>query len=161
MTHLDRALNELRPPCARRFARDERGTALLEAALTVPLVLLISIGIFEFGRAYQTWQVLTNAAREGARVSVLPNPASGAVEARVRAYLQSGQLPGYSSATVTVDRSATLQVGGATVTASQVTVDYPFTFIALLPVARLVDENATAGGAITIRASAVMRNEVQ
>ena len=26
------------------------------------------VGIFEFGRAYQTWQVLTNAAREGARI---------------------------------------------------------------------------------------------
>ena len=146
---------------ARRISRDERGTALLEAALTVPLVLLISIGIFEFGRAFQTWQVLTNAAREGARVSVLPNPASGAVEARVRAYLQSGQLSAYSTATVTVNRSATLEVGGASVTASQVTVDYPFTFIALQPVARLVDQSSTAGGAITIRASAVMRNEAQ
>ena len=37
-------------------------------------------GIFEFGRAYQTWQVLTNAAREGARVAVLPNAAAGAAE---------------------------------------------------------------------------------
>ena len=49
----------------------ERGAALLETALTVPMILLISVGIFEFGRAYQTWQVLTNAAREGARIAVL------------------------------------------------------------------------------------------
>src|SRR5205814_7503233 len=50
-----------------------RGQTLLETALTLPLLLLVSISIFEFGRAYQTWQVLTNAAREGARVAVLPN----------------------------------------------------------------------------------------
>ena len=57
--------------------RSERGTAILETALTLPLLLLVSVGIFEFGRAYQTWQVITNAAREGARVAVLPNVAAG------------------------------------------------------------------------------------
>ena len=52
--------------CAR--TNSERGAALLEVALTLPLLLLVAVGIFEFGRAYQTWQVLTNAAREGARL---------------------------------------------------------------------------------------------
>ena len=51
--------------------RNQRGAALLETAITIPLVLLVSVAVFEFGRAYQTWQVLTNAAREGARVSIL------------------------------------------------------------------------------------------
>lgn len=144
-----------------RNVRSERGTALLEAALTVPLILLISIGIFEFGRGYQTWQVVTNAAREGARVSVLPNPEEGAVETRVRAYMQSGQLPDYQKATVTVNRTASLQVGSSTVSASEVTVEYPFTFIALQPLAKLVDKSSTMSGSITINASAVMRNEAQ
>ena len=53
--------------------RSEKGVALVEAAMTIPLLLLVSVGIFEFGRAYQTWQVLTNAAREGARIAVLPD----------------------------------------------------------------------------------------
>ena len=74
----------------RRRLTGERGTALLETALTLPLLLLVTVGIFEFGRAYQTWQVLTNAAREGARLAVLPNPAAGAVTARVRSYLTAG-----------------------------------------------------------------------
>ena len=52
-----------------RRLRSERGQALIEMALTLPLLLLICVGIFEFGRAYQTWEVLTNAAREGARVA--------------------------------------------------------------------------------------------
>jgi hypothetical protein len=55
----------------RRRFRNERGAALLEAAITIPLILLISVAIFEFGRAFQTWQVLTNAAREGARIAVM------------------------------------------------------------------------------------------
>src|ERR1043166_9983463 len=65
---------------------DERGTALIETAIIMPLLLFIAVGIFEFGRAYQTSQVLTNAAREGARVAVLPNQASDAVDSRVRQY---------------------------------------------------------------------------
>ena len=55
-----------------RRAKSERGAALIEAAITIPLLLLISVGIFEFGRAWQTSQVLTNAAREAARLAVLP-----------------------------------------------------------------------------------------
>src|SRR4029434_1742371 len=58
-----------------RYARttSERGQALIEVALTLPLVLLVAVGIFEFGRAYQTWQILPNVAREGARVAVTPS----------------------------------------------------------------------------------------
>lgn len=53
--------------------RNQRGAALLETAITLPLILLVSVSIFEFGRAYQVQQVLTNAAREGARIAVLPD----------------------------------------------------------------------------------------
>ena len=51
--------------------RNQRGAALLETAITIPLILAVCVAVFEFGRAYQTWQVLTNAAREGARVAIL------------------------------------------------------------------------------------------
>ena len=65
-------------------ARREDGAALVETAFVLPIMLLVSVGIFEFGRAYQTWQVVTNAAREGARVAVLPDYSDDSVEARVR-----------------------------------------------------------------------------
>lgn len=144
-----------------RIRKNERGTALLEAAMTLPILLLIAVGIFEFGRAYQTWQVLTNAAREGARVSILPNATSGSVEARVRSYMQSGQLPGYATAPVGVNRSASVTVNGAAQAASEITVDYPFTFIVLQPVANLVVAGTSTGSALTMRARSVMRNESQ
>ena len=70
----------------------EQGAALIEAALVIPMLLLIAVGIFEFGRAYQTWEVLTNAAREGARVAVLPYSTDSDAEARVRQFLQVGGL---------------------------------------------------------------------
>ena len=142
-----------------RVRRGERGSALIEAALTLPLLLLVSVGIFEFGRVFQTWQVLTNAAREGARIAVLPGTASGDVQARVRQYLQDGQLGGYSSATINVDQAATIAVGAGTASASVVTVNYPYDFMVLNPFARLVVPNSSLGTPITISAAAEMRNE--
>lgn len=144
-----------------RHLRSERGTAILETALTLPLLLLVTVGIFEFGRAYQTSQVLTNAAREGARVAVLPNAAAGDAEARVRAYMAAGQLPNASSATVTVNPAAVVSIGTATATASVVTVNYPFQFVVLQPVVRLLVSGSTLGAPITLTSTAQMRNEAQ
>jgi Flp pilus assembly protein TadG len=144
----------------RRFS-SERGAAIIETAVTLPIILLVCVGIFEFGRAYGTWQVMTNAAREGARVAVLPNPTAGAADARVRAYLEFGGLKYDSSVAVAVnDVSVSLGAAG-TASASQVTVTYPFTFMVLQPVARLIVPTSTAGGPITMTASATMRNETQ
>ena len=139
----------------------ERGTALIEAALTIPILLLLTVGIFEVGRAYQTWQVLTNAAREGARMAVTPNSALGVVSGLVHRYMADGQLSEEAAAAVTVNQGATIVVNGSTVGASLVTVDYPFKFIMLQPVARLVVPGSNAGEAITMRATALMRNEAQ
>jgi Flp pilus assembly protein TadG len=144
----------------RRLAGDE-GTAMLETALTLPLLLVVSVGIFEFGRAYQTWQVLTNAAREGARVAVMPNPPAGSVEGRVLAYMQAGQLQYASSATIVVDRAAVMPLGAGTATASVVTVNYPFQFMVLQPVMKLLVSGSTVGAPVTLTASAEMRNESQ
>lgn len=138
-----------------KLRRNERGTALLETAITIPIILLISVGIFEFGRAYQTWQVLTNAAREGARVSVLSDKTDGDVEAAVRAYMQAGSLPGHASAGVVIDRGVAM---GAN-TGSRITVNYPFSFIVLNGVANLVTKGSTAGEPLTMQSVALMRNE--
>lgn len=138
-----------------------RGTALLETALTLPLLLLVSVAIFEFGRAYQTWEILTNAAREGARLAVLPNEDPNTVKSRVVSYMQSGQLSYANQATVNVNQNATMSMGTQTVSASIVTVNYPFQFMVLQPVARLVSSSSSLGSPITITASAEMRNEAQ
>ena len=138
----------------KRF-KNQRGAALIETAITLPLVLLVSVAIFEFGRAYQTWQVLTNAAREGARIAVLPDYTDNQVTTTVQNYMTGGRLPNAGTATVTVVRNVPF---GST-TASRVTVNYPFQFMVLSPVARLVQSSSTAGAPLTMQSSALMRNE--
>ena len=138
--------------------RSDKGAALIEAAITVPVILLISVGIFEFGRAYQTWQVLTNAAREGARMAVITGTTDDAVRARVRSYMQAGSLPNHATATIGVTRNVALTGPD---TGSSIAIDYPFQFMVLNPVVRLIAPTDTRTGApITMRSSAIMRNEM-
>jgi Flp pilus assembly protein TadG len=137
--------------------RSQKGAALLEAAITVPIILLISVGIFEFGRAYQTWQVLTNAAREGARMAVISGTTDVNIKARVVDYMKNGALPDYGTATVTIERGVALT---GTDTGSQIVIDYPFTFMVLNPVVKLIAPSSTTGAPITMRSAALMRNEM-
>ncbi len=133
--------------------RNERGNALIETAITLPIILFVSVAIFEFGRAYQVQQVLTNAAREGARIAVLQGVTDEDVRTRVRNYLSDGGL-------LAVDPVVERAVPFGTTTASRVTINFPFSFIVLNPVARLVVDNSSAGASvITMRAQAMMRNE--
>jgi Flp pilus assembly protein TadG len=73
----------------------ERGAELIEFALTLPLLLLLVLGIIEFGFMFQEYEVVTNAAREGARLGALiPSAGYTADEAkgRITDYLTAGGL---------------------------------------------------------------------
>jgi len=72
-----------------------------------------------------------------------------------------GQLSNVDSATVDVTTTAQFPMGAATVSASIVTVNYPFQFTVLGPVARLVSSSSNIPGAITLTAASEMRNETQ
>jgi Flp pilus assembly protein TadG len=137
----------------------ENGTVLIETAFVLPMLLLVCVGIFEFGRAFQTWQVITNASREGARVAVLPGMSDTMVTDRVKTYLQAGQLEYAATTNVKIVRNTTVSLGTGTATASQVTVEYPFSFMVLQGVAKLVVPSSTTGTPFTMTAATTMRNE--
>ncbi len=52
----------------RRRAKSERGASLVEAALVVPLLILLAFGAAEFGFVFLDFLNVSSAAREGARV---------------------------------------------------------------------------------------------
>ena len=118
-------------------ARDQRGAIAVEFALIVPILLLLVLGILEFGLAYHSWDGTQNAAREGARLgAVSPNEAE--IEARVRgttSFLDQAQLD------VTIECGTTGGVFAACPASAdweagdivRVTVDYGYDFITPLP----------------------------
>lgn len=58
-----------KPP--RRWLREQHGTAAVEFALLMSILLMLLLGIFDFGRVFDAWLVATNAAREGARYGAI------------------------------------------------------------------------------------------
>lgn len=50
--------------------RRRRGAVSVEAAFVLPLVMLVLLGILEYGRYVMLLQVLTNATREGAHYAL-------------------------------------------------------------------------------------------
>src|SRR5690606_36837106 len=66
------------------------GAELIEMALVLPLLLVIILGIFEFGFLFRELLVVTNAAREGARAGLLPGYEDDAnVTARIQQYMDA------------------------------------------------------------------------
>ena len=59
----------------------ERGAVAVEFAILAPLLIMILLGIMEFGRAYNAQVSLTNAAREGVRVMAISNNQTSAITA--------------------------------------------------------------------------------
>ena len=51
----------------------ERGAVAVEFAILAPVLVMLLLGIMEFGRAYNAQTSLTNAAREGVRVMAIAN----------------------------------------------------------------------------------------
>ena len=73
--------------------RSERGAELIEMALVLPLLLLIIMGVIDFGFMFREMNIVTNAAREGARAGILPEyDADANVTNRVQQYLQASGI---------------------------------------------------------------------
>ena len=70
--------------------RSERGAELVEFALVLPLLLVLIGGIVDFGFLFQRYEVVTNAAREGARLASLAGYTDAAARTRVREYIRVG-----------------------------------------------------------------------
>ena len=60
-----------------RHRRGEAGAALVELAIALPLLVVILVGTIDFGRAFRTAMIVTNAARAGAQFGSRSVAASG------------------------------------------------------------------------------------
>lgn len=114
---------------------------MVEMALVLPVFLMLVLGIIEFGRALTIMNLVTNAAREGARMAVIDGTTNADVTTAVSTFLNQAIGKSASSATTTITVTAATgnpdpanQVGNALprdlVT---VKVQIPFNSVALIP----------------------------
>jgi Flp pilus assembly protein TadG len=133
----------------------ELGAEIIELALVTPLLLLLLGAIVDFGFVFRSWEVVTNAAREGARVGVLPSytcadGAGGDVETRVTDYLTAA---GVSGATIDVGVS---NVGGFTACNVRVSISQDLPSLGIF--GQFFGGNFTS---VEVAAGASMRTETQ
>jgi Flp pilus assembly protein TadG len=141
--------------------RSESGAELIEFAFVLPILLLVVAGIIDFGFLFREYEVITNAAREGARLSSLGDSYQAAdVQARVTSYVTSAGLdtdPAYSFPTPGVFPVTDIDVGSATASGNRVVVWYFHHFLILGPIARLFGGSFDS---VTLTASSTMRSEI-
>jgi Flp pilus assembly protein TadG len=156
MTDTTRSFNRVETMILRHsgIARDCRGQALVEAAMTILLLLVCIFAIWEGGRVLQVQQALTDAAREGARRSVAPLTqtlpgtlaTTSDVQGVVQSFLQAASIS-VPNGNITVDQGVTI----GTTTFTRVTVTYPYHVMTLSMFGSLNN--------MTLTGESLMRNE--
>src|SRR5688572_14639591 len=104
----------------------ERGATAVEFAFIVPLLILLVLGIAEFGHAFQVQGTLSAAAREGVRLMALQNdPAAARAAVRNAAATLD---PGVTDAQISISPATcpTLNSGSTSV---RLTIRYPMPYL--------------------------------
>jgi Flp pilus assembly protein TadG len=139
----------------RTLADDERGVAVVEFALILPVLLGIVLGIIQFGTAFNYWNDLNQVAADGARYAAVNKvPSGGTLTSFVQGQADTGELRNGASVCVQFISAATgqpvlesqAQVGDSV----KITASYPFRFANIGPLSAM---------APTIRGNATMRLE--
>ena len=76
--------------------KDERhtGAALIEMAVVLPVLLMMSLGLIESARLGMVAQLMNNAAREGCRVAAMQGKTQADVQARITAVMSGSGITG-------------------------------------------------------------------
>ncbi|MFZ5869349.1 MAG: TadE/TadG family type IV pilus assembly protein [Actinomycetota bacterium] len=104
------------------------GAAAVETALVLPLILLITFGLINFGLALNANLSITNAANEGARASMLGETSTAAIRARV---LSTGDP--LSATFLSAPNVAVTNAGCASSGETRVNVSYTFDLLVPVP----------------------------
>ncbi|MDX5376679.1 MAG: pilus assembly protein [Halomonas sp.] len=143
-----------------RSVQRQRGSEVVEFAISASLLFILLFGIIEFSVALFDKATLTNASREGARTGILYRPEprdtaseNAAIEQAIRDYAEQYLIslggPAEMEITIVRPNGGTLQAGDSLV----VTVDYPYQLL-LLP-----GFIGTLGEVLELSATTVMRAE--
>ncbi len=136
-----------------------RGAAMVEMAIVLPIFVLVSLGVVEFGRALMVANMVTNSAREGARMAVLDGSTNTEVTKSVTDFLTStlNVKPGDVSVGITITPAAGNPNPNNQCASAKardliaINVQVPYSKVALIPAKFL--------GSTTLHGASAMRHE--
>jgi hypothetical protein len=140
-----------------RRGRSERGAELIELALVLPILLLMFAAIMDFALVFQRFLVVSNAAREGARIAVLPGYGETDVQNRVTEYVRNGTGDATLTPTAALEAIEIDPGDAAPFSAAQVTVSMTHSYLLMGAVSGLLGGGSWTS--ITLAARSTMRIE--
>jgi Flp pilus assembly protein TadG len=97
---------------AKQRKKHRRGAMAVEAALVFPLLLLLTLGAIRYGGLFLKAQQITNAARMGARIAILPDSSVDDVQTSISNLMNSANInPDDCTVTITPTEIYDLDVG--------------------------------------------------
>ncbi|MBN2104598.1 pilus assembly protein [bacterium] len=94
----------------RKLIHNQEGQSLVELVLVIPIFIFLLFGIIEFGRAWETLNIMTSAAREGARVAAVTNPNVSRASNAAQRILSAGNVSNASVSVTGPDGNGEVQV---------------------------------------------------
>jgi Flp pilus assembly protein TadG len=143
-----------------RHLQGRKGQALAEFALILPVLFLLIAGIIEFGRAWNIKQAVTDAAREGARFTVVVDTTSEAgIKHRIKQRLSLANIDSLDPPTqITITPIASLDcVNGAAGSGAEMSVNVQTKY--RMGWVGAIMQWTGGTNTITISSKATMRNE--
>ena len=130
--------------------KDERGQAVAEFAMIVPIFLLLVFAIVDFGMGFHAWITVTNAAREGARLGAV---GGSSIEISDEVYA--------TSATLDAAQLSVIVTNAEGLPGTSVTVDVTYDYQLITPLSSVMGlvSGSTIGPNLAFKSKAEMRLE--
>jgi hypothetical protein len=132
----------------------EAGVALVEFALVLPLLMLLLLGMLDFGKAFNYWIDETHLAHTGARWAAVDRyPGTGSLQQYVQGEADTAELKSRANVCVEFPHNPATGTSGKVGDPVKVTVALPYQWLGFVSHTLGVDTE------ITIRATSTMRLE--
>ena len=133
---------------------NERGTALVEFALVLPVLMLALFGVLDFGKAFNYWNDQQHLAAEGARwAAVNSSPGGGSLQSYIQQQADTAELRGRARVCISFPSNSDTGTSGQVGDPVTVTVSSTYNWVPF------VAQRANLAPSTTITGSATMRLE--
>jgi Flp pilus assembly protein TadG len=117
-----------------KFRQTETGQALVEFTMVLPVLLVLLFGLVDFGRAFYSWLLVTNAAREGARVAAVQST-SAQIDTRIHDALCSSYP---SNCSINMSKLTITKTNVQAARGNPVTIDLSYNFQYATPIGGII-----------------------
>jgi Flp pilus assembly protein TadG len=135
---------------------NEKGTALVEFALILPVLMLALFGVLDFGKAFNYWNDQQHLAAEGARWAVVnSNPGGGSLQQYIKQQADTAELRGRATVCISFPSNSDSGTSGQVGDPVTVSVTSPYTWIPFISSRAGISPTTTITGSATMRLEAL------